>query len=327
MRNVVIKALTEAARMDRDITILSADFGAPALDEFRHDLPDQFIHTGIAEQHMIDLAAGLALSGKKVFCYGMAPFLTTRCYEQIKCSLGAMNLPVTLIGVGVGFGYDNTSMTHICIEDIAVMGSINNLEILSPSDNALAKACIETCITQPQLRYLRLERHPMPPLYTPPQARACARYFGWAYPTWLDSELVSPKALIITSGAMTHTAIEAAEALWGFDRIMTRVIDITLIKPFPVLSNAFGKCEGPLKVVVVEEHLVNGGLGSAVVEYLARTYPQQSPRQATVVKLGLNDGFKLTHGDRRYLQHHFNIGVEAIRHAVCRLMGVDVTSG
>ena len=64
---------------------ISADFGAPSLDKFRENLPKQFIHSGISEQHMIDMSAGLALSGKKVYVYAMAPFITLRCLEQIKC--------------------------------------------------------------------------------------------------------------------------------------------------------------------------------------------------------------------------------------------------
>src|SRR3989304_2603659 len=97
MRDVVIETICAAARTDRNILFVSADLGAQALDDLRRALPQQFIHAGISEQHMIDLAAGLALSGKKVFCYAMAPFITARCYEQIKCVLASMNLPVTLI--------------------------------------------------------------------------------------------------------------------------------------------------------------------------------------------------------------------------------------
>jgi len=87
MRDVVIETICAAARKDKNVLFVSADLGAVALDDLRRDLPNQFIHAGIAEQHMIDLAAGLALSGKKVFCYAMAPFITARCYEQIKCVL------------------------------------------------------------------------------------------------------------------------------------------------------------------------------------------------------------------------------------------------
>ena len=98
-RDVLIDELYDLARRDKDIYFLSADFGAPSLDRFREDLADQFLHVGISEQNMIDMAAGMALSGKKVYVYAMGPFITLRCLEQLKCSLAQMNLPVTVISV------------------------------------------------------------------------------------------------------------------------------------------------------------------------------------------------------------------------------------
>jgi len=82
MRDAVIETIIEGAAKDRDVLFISADLGAAALDGFRRDFPDQFIHAGIAEQNMVDLASGLALSGKKVFLYAMAPFITLRCLEE-----------------------------------------------------------------------------------------------------------------------------------------------------------------------------------------------------------------------------------------------------
>ena len=105
MRDVFIDRLYELGSKDRDVVFISADFGAPALDRFREDLSGQFIHSGIAEQHMIDMAGGLAIAGKKVYTYGMAPFISLRCLEQVKCSLSMMELPVTILSVGVGLGY------------------------------------------------------------------------------------------------------------------------------------------------------------------------------------------------------------------------------
>ena len=103
-RDVFIDTIFEAAKKDKNVIFISADFGAPSLDKFREQLPNQFIHSGISEQHMIDMAAGLSLSGHKVFVYAMAPFITLRCLEQIKCSLAMMSLPVTILAVGVGLG-------------------------------------------------------------------------------------------------------------------------------------------------------------------------------------------------------------------------------
>ena len=87
MRDAFIDTVFARAKKDKDVVFVSADFGAKALDAFSVELPGQFIHAGISEQHMVDFAAGLALSGRRVFLYAMAPFITLRCIEQIKCVL------------------------------------------------------------------------------------------------------------------------------------------------------------------------------------------------------------------------------------------------
>ena len=89
-RDAFIDVIYDAAQIDNSIFFLSADFGAPSLDQFRQNLPNQFKHCGISEQHMIDLAVGLALDGNKVFCYAMAPFVSLRCLEQHKCGASIM---------------------------------------------------------------------------------------------------------------------------------------------------------------------------------------------------------------------------------------------
>ena len=164
-RDVFIEEVFQAAKKDRDIFFVSADFGAPALDQFRQQLPTQFIHAGISEQHMIDMAAGLALSGKKVYVYAMAPFITMRCLEQTKCSLALMGLPVTIVSVGAGLGYADAGPTHYNTEDIACMRSIVGVDVLSPCDEITTRMMARMTITRPGLRVIRLERHALPPIY------------------------------------------------------------------------------------------------------------------------------------------------------------------
>ena len=131
MRDAFIDEIYKSAISDKDIIFISADFGAAALDDFRENLPDQFIHAGISEQNMVDVSVGLALTGKKVFLYAMAPFITTRCYEQTKAVISSMRLPITLIAVGVGLGYDHATLTHFTTEDIAIMRALNGIRSVS----------------------------------------------------------------------------------------------------------------------------------------------------------------------------------------------------
>ena len=116
-RDVFIKEITKSLEKDKNIFFLSADFGAAALDELREKYPENFLHCGISEQAMMDVATGLALEGKKVFVYAMSPFLSLRSIEQTKCGPGLMNLPICLISVGIGLGYADSGPTHYSTED------------------------------------------------------------------------------------------------------------------------------------------------------------------------------------------------------------------
>jgi transketolase len=128
-RDGFIEEIVNAIKRGEDIYFLSADFGAAALDELRRDYPQNFIHCGISEQNMIDVATGLALEGKKVFCYAMAPFISMRALEQIKCGPGIMDLPICLISVGVGIGYADSGPTHYVTEEFACLRSIIGAKI------------------------------------------------------------------------------------------------------------------------------------------------------------------------------------------------------
>jgi len=137
VRDDLIEEVFRQVQRNRSILFMSADLGAQALDDFRAKLPAQFIYPGICEQNMIDVAAGLAKSGKTVFTYAMASFITARCFEQLKCSLGAMRQPVTVVSVGVGLGYDDAGSPHYTTEDIACMRTLSGVEILNSGQRGI----------------------------------------------------------------------------------------------------------------------------------------------------------------------------------------------
>ena len=138
-RDAFIKEIYKAAKKDKKIYFLSADFGAPALDDFRNNLKGQFVHLGICEQNMIDFACGMALDGAKVYAYAMAPFLALRCIEQHKTATCLMNLNVCSIVTGIGLSYANSGPTHYSTEDLACLRSLPNAEVYTASDSAVAK--------------------------------------------------------------------------------------------------------------------------------------------------------------------------------------------
>ena len=125
-RDTFISELYELAKQDKDIILMSVDMGAPSLDIWRETLPDQFIAAGISEQNAINVAAGLANSGKKVYVYFMAAWVA-RCFEQIRYSCAMAKNPITILGNGVALGYAPAGPAHEPNEDIEEHGYIENI--------------------------------------------------------------------------------------------------------------------------------------------------------------------------------------------------------
>ena len=129
MRDAFSQTLYDIAKDDRDFVMVTSDTGAICHDEFRKRCPGQYINIGIAEQNMVGVASGLALSGKTVCVYAIVPFATMRCYEQIRVDLCCMNLPVLVVGVGAGFDYSTLGPTHHGTEDIALMRVLPGMSV------------------------------------------------------------------------------------------------------------------------------------------------------------------------------------------------------
>ena len=289
-RDVFIDEIFSCAEKDRNIFFISADFGAPALDQFRQQLPDQFIHAGISEQHMIDMAAGLALSGKKVYVYAMAPFITMRCLEQTKCSLALMGLPVTIISVGAGLGYADAGPTHYNTEDIACMRSIVGVDVLSPCDEIATRMVASMTITRPGLRVIRLERHALPSIYSSETEVGNKGY----------TELQRGSDICLLSyGHMLHRVMEAATRVMGSG---VGVIDLFQVKPID--NSLLDVLSGYSKVITIEEQCLSGGFGSAVVEAMA-----DAGLQRPVKRLGLPDRYFFENGGREYLLDQYGLAI------------------
>lgn len=298
MRDVFVETICAAAKKDRDLFFVSADFGAAALDALRAELPGQFVHAGISEQNMVDFASGLSLSGKKVFLYAMAPFITARCYEQVKCCLSAMNQPVTLIAVGVGLGYDHATLTHFTPEDIAIMRALNHIEVLTPADAESAGVFARESIAKPRLRYVRLERNPLPTLYQPGELDP---HLGRGFVHLAKGTDVA----LVACGMMTHSALKAREALRE-KGISAGVIDLFRIKPLDGASLCT-ELAGYSSVVTVEEQNLEGGFGGAVLEAMA-----DQGFSRPVRRIGLADGFEVKNGHREFLHSAYGLDVPSI---------------
>ncbi len=288
------------ARQDRDIVVVTADMGAPALDAFRKDLSAQFVNVGIAEQNAVSVGTGLALAGKKVFVYAIAPFITLRCLEQTRVGQGIMGIPLTLVGVGAGFGYEESGPTHHLVEDLAVMRAIPGLTVHSVSDAVMAEEVAGQCCRQPKARYVRLDRQALPDLYPD----------GTAFPGGVAVLRVGRDGLIAATGAMVHTALAVADRL-GASGIELGVLDV---HRFPVDEPTFLEhVAGAARLVSLEEHVLPGGLGSAIAEIIADRDLDISLR-----RLGVPTGsaYGYIYGGRELIRRSCGLDLESVERAV-----------
>ena len=143
IRDVFFDRLYQLGSQNSNIMIISADMDAFSLRRFANDFPTQYLNIGVSEQNMINVAAGLAISGKIVFCYSIASFATLRCLEQIKVNICSMNLPVTIVGAGAGFSFGYDGPTHHGTQDISAMRLLPEMSILELSSNDVAVNAID----------------------------------------------------------------------------------------------------------------------------------------------------------------------------------------
>jgi transketolase len=295
MRDVFIERLYQRMHDHKDIFFLCADFGSPKLDRLKDKFSDRFINVGIAEQNLINLATGLALEGFTVYAYAIAPFLTMRAYEQIRINLSLHSqlkeINVNLIGVGAGLSYDVSGPTHHCLEDIAIMNLLPNIEVISPSDWALAQEFVDYTLRVKKPKYLRFDGKPLPQIYNSVKGLKIEKGF---------SELrKGEKLCLISTGIMTHKALQVADRIKK-DKIDIGVIDTFLIKPLneDMLYKALKKYRA---IITLEEGFINkGGLDSVVLGLINR-------RNAGIKfrNMGFSERYVFEIGSRDYL-HKLN---------------------
>jgi len=275
-RDAFFDRLYELARADSDIVIVAADMSAPALDKFRRDMSAQFVNVGIAEQNAILIASGLAIAGKKVFAYAIAPFITLRCLEQIRVENGIMNIPITIVGMGTGLSYDSDGPTHHLIEDIAVLRAFPNVEIDSISDTVMAAAYAELSCDKKLTNYIRLDKDLYPTIYNP----------DYDFSQGIAQVESGSENIVIATGPMVHVARQIINSPQFEDS------DIGLVDVFQIPINEsvlLDMIDGAKRVITLEEHFLPGGLGSAVCEVL-----NDNGVSVGVKRLGLdiNAGYK-----------------------------------
>lgn len=237
--------------------LVTGDLGFMVLEGFRDTFPAQYLNAGVAEQNMIGVATGLALSGKRVFVYSIVPFVTCRCLEHIRNDVCYHNVPVCVVGVGGGYSYGNMGSTHHALEDIAVMRSLPNMTVICPGDPLETEAAVRAIVRHHGPCYLRLGKAGEPALHSSPFTLT----IGKAIIMRSGTDVV-----LIATGAMLEAAMDAA-LLLEVRGISAGLLSMPTVKPLDADAVALAARTG--LIATVEEHSRIGGLGSAVAETLS----------------------------------------------------------
>jgi transketolase len=295
MRDAYISRMYELAKKDKNIIFISNEQGAMSLDKFRSELPDQFINAGISEQNIISMAAGLCHSGKRVIVYSIATFITLRCFEQIKIDLCVMKLPVTIVGVGTCYSYSTDGPTHHASEDVSIMRSLDNMEIYNPSDSVTAYKLADYSIQTTLPTYIRFDREKMPIINSLNQE--------------IDEGLTilseGNDYCLISTGNMVHTAMKVSEKLKK-DSINVKVIDVFKLKPINS-QKLFLELEGCRAIFTIEEHTINGGLGSIISELI-----HDNELNIKLKRFAIRDGNLYNYAERHLLHEYNEIDVDSL---------------
>lgn len=289
-RKVYGEVLRDLGRVNPRIVALDADLsGSTKTALFGREFPDRFFNMGIAEQNMIGTAAGLAAVGKIPFASTFAIFATGRPWEQIRQSVAYSSVNVKIVAThgGVTVGADGGS--HQAVEDLALMRALPNMTVIAPADGIETRRVIEALADYQGPAYVRLTRNAWPVIYDEDYEFVIGR----------ASTLRDGRDLtFIACGLMVHHALEAAEELEGRG-VSARVVNMSTIKPLDETA-VLEAAEETGAIVTAEEHLITGGLGSAVAEVLAEQRP------TPMWRVGVRDKFGIS-GEPNDLLEHFGL--------------------
>ncbi|GBF72601.1 transketolase [Paenibacillus sp. 598K] len=304
-RQVICETLVEQAATDRDIVVLASDSrGSAALAPFAKAYPEQFVETGIAEQNIVGIAAGLASAGKKPFVASPACFLSMRAIEQIKVDVAYSATNVKLVGISGGVSYGALGMSHHSLQDIAVTRAIPGLTVILPADRHETRRAIEALLQHEGGVYMRIGRNPVQDCYE--SAEEIPFEIGKAV------ELRQGDAVtLIAAGETVRVALDAADCL-AAEGIRCRVLNMHTIKPLDTEA-VLRAAEETAGIITLEEHSVHGGLGAAVAEAVV------AHRPVPMRIVGIPDEPAIT-GTTAELFEHYGISVAHIRELVADLL-------
>ena len=256
MRNMFAQSVTELSDEHPDLVLLAGDIGNRLFDRFKEKHPDRFYNCGVAEANMTGVASGLASCGLRPITYTITPFNTARCFEQIRLDICYPNLPVVIVGTGAGLSYAELGATHHSMEDIAILRTLPNMHVVCPGDPVEVRLAVKDALRLARPTYIRLGKKGEPKIHLKDPDFQIGRGIVVREGT---------QVAIVSVGTMLADAMETAEQLEKHG-VSSRVVSLHTVKPLDeaLLKELFVNFG---LVVVIEEHSMTGGAGSAVLEW------------------------------------------------------------
>ena len=295
VREAFGKELVELARKNSNIVALDADLSCSTQTKlFAKEFPERFFNVGIAEQNMIATAAGLALEGKIPFAATFAVFATGRTYDQIRASVCYQNANVKIIGTHGGITVGEDGATHQALEDVSLMRGLPGMTVIVPADYRETAQAVAFAAEHQGPVYIRISRNNLPDIYSD----------DYKFNPFKANILKEGKDItIIANGDILSEACKAVDIL-AQEGINAELISMPVVKPFDI-TTVVESAKKTNKVYTVENHSINGGLGSAVAEVLSEYYPTK------VVRIGMNDTFGQS-GTPKELLRYYGLDAEGI---------------
>lgn len=292
MRSAVIRALTQAAFSGADVHLLTGDLGFRVLDPFREAHPMRFTNVGVSEANMMSVAAGMALSGKRPFCYSMVPFVMMRAFEQFRLDVVAHELPVTVIGVGGGLSYGHEGVSHHAVEDVAILRSLPRLHVLAPGDPHEAEAAVREALAHNGPTFIRLGQNNDPHIHAGPvdTLRRVSRVRG-----------TSREVVVFATGHILAAARDACDRVASTTSTDISLFSVASLKPLDT-EGIVELARSSRLVATIEEHSVIGGLGTAVIETLFTL-----GWSGRFERFALPDAYCDTHGTLPWLRERYGL--------------------
>ena len=297
LANVMVQAFIDAVENGVDLVPVVADSTSTAkIGPFIKQFPDRLVNVGIAEQSMVGTAAGLALGGKVAVTCNAAPFLISRANEQIKVDVCYNNTNVKLFGLNAGASYGPLASTHHAIDDIAIMRGFGNIQIFAPSSPRECRQIIDYALGYKGPVYIRMDGKALPELHD-----ESYRFVPGAVVTLREGDSL----VLVATGSTVHEIVDAA-ALLADSGIQATVVSVPSIRPCDTQA-LLAAVKGCKAVITVEEHNINGGLGSLVAEVLA-----EAGTGAVLKRLGIPDGEYAAAADRGWMRQHHGFDAQSI---------------